>query len=87
MSNYRRLYLPGGIYFFTVNLLQRHGNDLLVRHIDLLREAVRNVRRNHPFSIHAWVALPDHLHCVMQLLRNDDDFSVCWRLIKADFSK
>ncbi|MDO8653702.1 MAG: hypothetical protein Q7R66_16100 [Undibacterium sp.] len=31
--------------FFTVNLLERTGNDLLVRHIALLRDAVRVVKR------------------------------------------
>ena len=41
MPNYRRAWHPGGTYFFTVNLLQRHGNDLLLRHIDELRAAVR----------------------------------------------
>jgi putative transposase len=46
MPNYRRAWLKGGTYFFTVNLLKRHNNDLLVRHIDLLREVVRDVRVN-----------------------------------------
>jgi putative transposase len=41
MPNYRRAWLKGGTYFFTVNLLKRHNNDLLVRHIDLLREVIR----------------------------------------------
>jgi hypothetical protein len=40
MPNYRRAYAPGASWFFTVNLLQRRNNDLLVRHIDLLRDAV-----------------------------------------------
>jgi len=62
MPNYRRYRVPGGCYFFTVNLLERHPDDLLVRHIDLLRAAVRRVRRTHPFHIDAWVVLPDHLH-------------------------
>jgi hypothetical protein len=35
--------------FFTVNLLQRHRNDLLIREISLLRETVRRVRTS-PFS-------------------------------------
>ena len=39
MPNCRREWRVGGTYFFTLNLLQRSGNDLLVRHIDLLREA------------------------------------------------
>jgi putative transposase len=61
MPNYRRYRVLGGCYFFTVNLLERHPNDLLVRHIDLLRAAVRRVRHSHPFHIDAWVVLPDHL--------------------------
>jgi putative transposase len=36
MPDYRRYRLPGGIYFFTVNLLERYPNDLLIRHVDLL---------------------------------------------------
>ena len=55
MSDYRRLWCPGGTYFFTHTLLRRHHNDLLIRHIELLREAVRTVRRRYPFVIHAWV--------------------------------
>jgi putative transposase len=38
MPDYRRAWQPGGTYFFTVNLLQRHGNDLLTRHVAVLRE-------------------------------------------------
>ena len=37
MSRYRRAQMQGATYFFTVNLLNRRS-DLLVRHIDLLRE-------------------------------------------------
>jgi putative transposase len=60
MPDYRRAWHPGGTYFFTVNLLQRQGNDLLTRHVESLREAVRSVRHRHPFTIHGWVVLPDH---------------------------
>ena len=87
MPDYRRVWHPGGTYFFTVNLLQRHGNDLLLRHVDVLRESVRSVRSAHPFRIHAWVVLPDHLHCVISLPAGDADFALRWRLIKIGFSK
>jgi len=50
--------VAGGCYFFTVNLLERNRR-LLVEHVDLLREAVRNVRQTRPFYIDAWVVLPD----------------------------
>jgi len=87
MPNYRRAWHPGGTYFFTVNLLQRTDNDLLVRHIDVLRESVKWVRHAHPFAIHAWVVLPEHLHCVISLPPGDADFALRWRLIKMRFSK
>jgi putative transposase len=87
MPNYRRTCHPGGTFFFTVNLLERTRNNLLTRHVDQLRNSVRIVRRTHPFEIHGWVVLPDHLHCVMRLPAGDTDFALRWRLIKARFSK
>ena len=87
MPDYRRYRVPGGTYFFTVNLLERYPNDLLVRHVDILRSVVRRVREKRPFHIDAWVILPDHLHCVWTLPPGDDDFTNRWRLIKQEFSK
>ena len=87
MPNYRRLWNPGGTYFFTVNLLQRHDNDLLTRHADLLRAVVFRVKKAHPFKIHGWVVLPEHLHCVIELPPGDADYATRWRLIKMNFSK
>jgi REP element-mobilizing transposase RayT len=55
MPDYRRYRVAGGTYFFTVNLLQRYPNDLLVRPIELLRTGVRDVRATWPFHIDAWV--------------------------------
>lgn len=87
MPNYRRAWMPGGTWFFTVALLQRRDNDLLTRRIDDLREALRATRRSHPFIIHGWVVLPEHLHCVLELPPDDSDFALRWRLIKMGFSK
>jgi putative transposase len=81
-----RIRIPGGIYFFTVNLLERYPNDLLVRHISALRDAARRVRRHYPFHIDAWVVLPDHLHTVWKLPPSDDDYHNRWRTIKQHFS-
>ena len=75
MSNYRRAFIAGGTWFFTVNLLQRHHNDLLIRNVDLLRQTVKQVGAKYPFHIDAWVVLPEHMHCVWRLLPNDADFS------------
>ncbi len=87
MPDYRRAIQPGGCFFFTVNLLRRRGNDLLTRRVELLRGAVAAVRTRHPFRIHGWVVLPDHLHCVISLPEGDSDYALRWRLIKGGFSK
>ncbi len=87
MSSYRRPWTLGGTFFFTVNLWRRVDNQLLVDHIDLLRESVRDVRKNHPFTIHAWVVLPEHMHCLFSLPDNEADFALRWRLIKGEFSQ
>lgn len=87
MPDYRRYRVPGGCYFFTANLLERQGNDLLVREIDRLRAAVRVVRGVRPFRIDGWVVLPDHMHCIWTLPVGDDDFTTRWRAIKALFSR
>jgi len=87
MRKYTRVYVPGACYFFTVNLARRGDHDLLVRYVDALRAAVAATRRDHPFSIHAMVVLPDHLHALWQLPPGDADFSVRWRLIKTQFSR
>src|SRR5438128_1490268 len=86
MPNYRRAFVSGGCWFFTVNLFDRRSR-LLVDNIDGLREAVRATQRSFPFHIDAMVVLPDHIHAVWTLPDSDFDFSVRWRLIKARFSK
>jgi len=83
---YRRANTKGGTYFFTVNLADRK-QDLLVQHIDILREAVRIIRQRHPFEITAMVVLPDYLHAIWRLPQEDADFAMRWSLIKAAFSR
>jgi Transposase and inactivated derivatives len=64
MKTYKRARVAGGWYFFTLNLAERRGNDLLVQHITDLREAFRKTRRDHSFVMDTIVVLPDHLHCI-----------------------
>ncbi len=86
MTDYRRNFITGGSFFFTVNLAERHLR-LLTDHVDNLRTAFRETRRRHPFTIDAMVVLPDHLHTVWTLPNGDADFATRWRLIKAAFSR
>lgn len=86
MPDYRRNRVPGGTYFFTVNLLDRDSR-LLTDHIDALRTAVRDTSTRAPFHIDAWVVLPEHMHCVWTLPPGDADYSGRWRAVKKAFSK
>ena len=61
MVLYRRNWVPGGTYFFTVTLRDR-SSGLLVQYIDHLRHAFRTTHRERPFRLEAIVILPDHLH-------------------------
>ena len=86
MPNYRRAFVPGGCWFFTVNLLER-GTSLLTENIDTLRDATRRTMRSDPFRINAFVVLPDHMHAIWTLPPGDADFSTRWRLIKTRFAR
>ena len=86
MPNYHRVRVPGGTYFFTVNLLERKSR-LLVEQIETLRTAVKQARAARPFHIDAWVVLPDHMHSIWTLPEGDADYSARWKAIKIAFAK
>lgn len=82
MPNYRRAAVPGGTYFFTL-IAYRRRKILCNDEVRLaLHDAIRNTQAKRPFTIDAWVLLPDHLHCIWVLPAGDDGFSVRWSMIK-----
>ena len=52
-----------------------------------LRQAIKSAQLTQPFTIDAWVLLPDHLHTIWTLPPNDADFGIRWALIKRFVSK
>ena len=86
MTNYRRNFVLGGSFFFTVNLADQRLR-LLTDHIQALRSAFRYTKLRHPFRVDAIVVLPDHLHAIWTLPQGEADFALRWRLIKATFSR
>ena len=86
MVKYRRTFLPGGTFFFTVTLRNRRAK-YLTEHIDTLRQAMRTTQIKKPYHINAVVILPDHLHTIWTLPQNDNDYSTRWRDIKTIFTK
>lgn len=77
MPRYRREYVPGGTFFFTVNLLERRRR-LLIEHVDDLRASFLAAWLAQPFEVIAIVVLPEHLHCVWCLPEGDSDNAGRW---------
>ena len=87
MPNYRRNFVPGGAFFFTVVTDRRAAvfSEPLAR--DLLGVAFRECRKTSPFQIDAIVLLPEHLHTIWTLPQGDVDYPRRWARIKAGFTR
>jgi REP element-mobilizing transposase RayT len=87
VSDYRRWYVPGGTYFFTLAAENRRPifGDVLGRRC--LRIAWRKVRQRWPFETVAVVVLPDHLHAVWALPPGDDRYSLRLGKFKEHFTR
>lgn len=87
MSEYRRTYIPGGSYFFTVKALNRRSILIEAPYRTALRQAIIDVGSKLPFESIAWVLLPDHLHTIWRLPETDANFSLRWALIKQHVTR
>jgi putative transposase len=87
MPDYRRNYVPGGTYFFTVvtHLRRPFLTSELAR--SCLHAAFDKIRGKSPFEIVAIVLLPDHWHAVWTLPPGDSRFSLRLRQIKETFTR
>jgi putative transposase len=86
MPDYRRYFVEGGTYFFT---LVTAGREPLFRRAEarrVLGRSMREERQRSPFHVVAIVLLPDHLHAIWTLPTGDADYSDRWRAIKARFT-
>ncbi|MEN1679952.1 MAG: transposase [Planctomycetota bacterium] len=87
MPDYRRWFVPGGCYFFTV---ATHGRRAVFRTEaarKLLGVCYRRCEREWPFETKAIVLLPDHLHAIWQLPPGDRDYPRRWSRIKSWFTQ
>ena len=87
MPEYRRSFVEGGTYFFTVVTYNRLPilNSVEARRV--LRAAWENVQERFPFSIDAVCLLPEHIHCIWTLPEGDANYSKRWGEIKRLFTK
>ncbi|MFH1595998.1 MAG: transposase [Pseudomonadota bacterium] len=86
MPNYIRIY-SGNLWFFTVVTHRRIPMLTSDEARKCLREAIIHCRKLYPFSVEAWVLLPDHLHCVWDLPESDSNYSRRWSIIKRKFTQ
>ena len=87
MSNYRRNYVPGGTYFFTV---VTHSRASLFRDSEacrILGDVLRQCQKQWPFEVNAIVLLPEHLHALWSLPSGDASYPRRWAWIKKEFTK
>ena len=80
---YRRAFVPGATYFFTVVTARRRPLFGDAAACGLLRQAFRQVAEQRPFTVNAMVVLPDHPHCLWTLPPDDVDYPTRWRLVKT----
>jgi putative transposase len=87
MPDYRRWYVPGGTFFFTLATDHRRRmlNAALARRC--LREAIENVRTTWPFELLAIVLLPEHLHTIWSLPPGDARYPIRWKRVKEEFTR
>ena len=86
MSDFRRYFVAGGTYFFTVVTAGRAPLFRKEAARRLLGGVIREKQQEVPFEIVAIVLLPDHLHTIWTLPRGDTDYSGRWKAIKAEFT-
>ena len=84
---YRRVYVNGGTYFFTLVTYQRMPILKSKESIDLFFEALRYTALRMTFETIAYVILPDHVHFIWTLPDGSDDYSTRWRLVKSYFTR
>lgn len=82
MSNYRRANIAGATYFFSLVSYRRRPIFTREKIRLALRIAIEKTREKHPFTIDAWVLLPDHMHCIWTMPEGDSNFSKRWSMIK-----
>jgi len=87
MSEYRRYFVPGGTYFFTVVTEGRAPLFGQAAARELLGSAFRRCLLRDRFEVIAMVLLPDHLHAVWALPAGDDRYSRRWQWIKREFTR
>ncbi|MFI5387519.1 MAG: REP-associated tyrosine transposase [Fimbriimonadales bacterium] len=86
MTDYRRYFVPGGTFFFTLVTAERAPLFAAAAARTLLGVKMREQRGGAPFETVAAVLLHDHLHVIWTLPPGDSEYPDRWQAIKATFT-
>jgi putative transposase len=87
MPNYRRAFVEGASYFFTVVTSDRLPILTTDESRAILHDAWLDVKGRFPFKTVAVCLLPEHLHCIWSLPERDAAYPLRWKEIKRLFTK
>lgn len=87
MPDYRRAFVPGGLFFFTVVTDQRRPVFQSAVARELLGQCIRECQNRWSMTMPAMVLLHDHLHAIWSMPRGDSNYSTRWAWIKKEFTK
>jgi putative transposase len=87
MADYRRYFVAGGTYFFTI--VTNGRAELFAQEVArrILGEKMRECQKEWPFEVNAIVLLPEHLHTIWTLPPGDAAYPRRWAWIKKEFTK
>jgi putative transposase len=87
MPDYRRAYVPGATVFLTIVTYRRRPSFAVPENVSRLRRAIRAVQEKQPFDFPAAVILPDHMHVLWSLSREDTAYPKRVGLMKVAFTQ
>ena len=87
MPDYRRFFVPGGTFFFTVVVHQRRRLFADPAAITLLGSVLRRCVMRWPMRVDAIVLLPNHFHTIWSLPPGDSEYPKRLGWAKKEFTK
>jgi len=82
MPNYRRNFVPGGTFFFTIVTNDRLRYFNTPARLDHLLSTIHKVQKSLPFELIAWVLIPNHIHLLVELPEGEENYPIRMREIK-----
>lgn len=86
MPDFHRFYIPNSIIFITSVTENRRPYLKESEDIKIFWEVLNTSKKIHPFSLLAYVILPDHFHFLISLPEPSDNFSTVVHSIKRNFT-